>query len=240
MNVLKKKGLNFKNIAGFMIESYVGWASYFYPKEYIKALYDFAKKHKSLVIFDDIQGGFGRTGMLFSYQHYGIEPNLICLGKGISASLPLSAVLGRRAIMDLPDVGSMSSTHSANPLSSAAGLANLKAIEENNLVKEAKRKGKILHSKLFEIKSKYQHRISYVFGKGLLAGIIFKNPRTGRPDTIFPSKVCEKAMQKGLLLVHTGRESVKMGPPLTISNDALLEGLEVFEEVIKELDRRGR
>ena len=85
------------------------------------------------------------------------------------------------------------------------------------------------------LKNKYSDRISYIFGTGLIAGIIFKNPVTGEADALFPTKVCEKAMQKGVILVHTGRESIKMGPPLTIPDDALLEGLEVLEESIIEV-----
>lgn len=236
MEELEAKGLNFDNIAGFIIESYLGWGAIFYPPSYVKALVNFAKKYNALVTFDEIQSGFGRTGKLFAYQHYGVEPDLLCLGKALSGSLPLSAVIGSKKIMDLPDFGSMSSTHSANPLSSAAGLANLEVLESANLVKESERKGKILHLRLNALKRKYSDRISHIFGKGLLAGIIFKTPETGEPDTLFASRVCEKAMQKGLLLVHTGRESIKIGPPLTILDEALEEGLNVLNESIEELN----
>jgi len=236
MNALKAKGLNFDDIAGFMVESYLGWGAIFYPVEYIKALADFAKEHDCLIIFDEIQGGFGRTGKLFVYQHYGVEPDLICLGKALSGSLPLSAVIGSKKIMDLPEFGSMSSTHSANPLCCAAGLANIEAIESENLIAESDRKGKILHQRLSEVKEKYADRISWIFGKGLLAGVLFKDPETGEPDGLFPTRVCEKAMQKGLLLVHTGRESIKIGPPLTIPDEALEEGLDVLKDSIEELN----
>jgi 4-aminobutyrate aminotransferase-like enzyme len=235
IHTLKTKGLNFDNIAGFIIESYLGWGAIFYPVAYIKALVDFAKEHDCLVTFDEIQGGFGRTGKLFVYQHYNVEPDLLCLGKALSGGLPLSAVVSSQKIMDLPEFGSMSSTHSANPLCCAAGLANLEAIESGNLIAEAARKGEMLHHRLNKIKRKYSDRISYIFGKGLLAGLIFKNPKTGEPDRTFPSRVCEKAMQKGLLLVHTGRESIKIGPPLTIPDGALEEGLNVIDEAIAEV-----
>lgn len=236
MDDLKKKGVDFNKICGFMIESYQGWGAIFYPKAYIQELSAFARRNNILVTFDEIQGGFGRSGKLFCYQHYNVEPDLLCLGKALSGGLPLSAVIGRREILDLPGVGSMSSTHSANPLCCAAGLANLDAIESGNLVKESARKGKILHKRLNEMMSKFPHRISYILGKGLLAGMLMKDSRNGRPDSLFPSRVCERAMQKGLLLVHTGRESIKIGPPLTIPDRALLEGLKVLEESIQEID----
>ena len=237
MDIIEERGLDLSDIAGFMIESYIGWAAMFFPVEYIQALADFARTYTSLLVFDEIQGGFGRTGKLFAYQHYGVEPDMVCLGKGLSGSLPLSAVIGSQKIMDLPDMGSMSSTHSANPLCCTAGLANLEDIESGDLIKESERKGELLHAFLNKLKNKHSDRISYIFGKGLIAGILFKNPITGEPDPLFASKICEKAMQKGLLLVHTGRESIKIGPPLTIPDDALLEGLVVLEETIIEVSK---
>lgn len=236
MQALKAKGLNFDNIAGFIVESYLGWGAIFYPIEYIKALSDFAKEHDCLITFDEIQGGFGRSGKLFVYQHYDVEPDLLCLGKALSGGLPLSAVIGSQKIMDLPEFGSMSSTHSANPLCCAAGLANLEALKSGNLVAESARKGNILHKYLNELKKQHPDRISWIFGKGLLAAVLFKCPERGKTDALFPSRVCERAMQKGLLLVHTGRESIKIGPPLTIPDEALEEGLEVLKESIEELN----
>ena len=235
IEALEGEGLQFQNIAGFMIESYQGWGAIFYPKSYIKELFDFAGKHGALVAFDDIQGGFGRTGKLFAYQHYEVEPDLVCLGKALSGGLPLSAVMGRGEIMDLPETGSMSSTHSANPLSCRAALANIEEMESKDLTAESARKGEILHRHLNKLKDKYPECISYVFGRGLLAALIITDPATRKPDGLFASRICEKAMQKGLLLVHTGRESIKIGPPLTISDDAVEEGVEVLEESIMEI-----
>lgn len=238
IHALRRQGVNFDNICGFMIESYQGWGALFYPQDYIKALGDFAKQYNILVAFDEIQGGFGRTGKLFVFEHYGIEPDLICVGKALSNGLPLSAVLGRRKIMDIPEFGSMSSTHSANPLCCAAALANLITIEKGKLVRESQRKGRILHRYLFKLKDSFPHRISGVYGRGLLAALLIKNPKDNQPDAVFASRVCEKAMQKGLLLVHTGRESVKIGPPLTITDAALNEGLKVLEETISEVNQK--
>ncbi len=240
IETLHKKGVNFDDICGFMIESYQGWGAIFYPKAYIQALAIFARGHGILITFDEIQGGFGRSGKLFVYQHYDVEPDLICLGKALSGSLPLSAVMGRRKIMDLPQVGSMSSTHSGNPLCCAAALANLKAIEAGNLIVESERKGKILHHHLNQLKDKYSNYISFILGKGLLAGIISTNPETRKPDGFFASRVCEKCMQKGLLVVHTGREAIKIGPPLTISDEALIEGIEVLDKSFQEVMEEGR
>lgn len=224
-----------KDICGFILESYVGWGAVFYPTDYVQALVEFSRENQILVAFDEVQSGFGRTGKLFGYQHYGVEPDLICCGKGMSSSLPLSAVLGSASIMDLPEVGSMSSTHSANPLVCAAGLANLEAIESMDLVSESQRKGRILFSRLTEIQEQFSKRISHVLGRGLITALILIDPVTGMPDERTASQVCEKAMQKGLLVVHTGRESIKLGPPLTIPDAALLEGLDVLAEALGEV-----
>ena len=235
IEALGREGLDFDDICGFMLESYLGWGAIFFPKSYVQALVTFARKHDILVTFDDIQGGFGRTGKLFAYQHYDVEPDLLCIGKALSGSLPLSAVVGRREIMNLPEIASMSSTHSGNPLCCAVGLATIQTIETEDLVAEAERKGKLLHQRLKELKDNHSDYVSYVLGKGLLASIVTVDPITHAPDGLFASRVCEKAMQKGLLLVHTGRESIKIGPPLTISDEALLEGINVLEESFREV-----
>jgi 4-aminobutyrate aminotransferase-like enzyme len=235
MDSLKSTGVDLGTICGFMIESYQGWGAVLYPKKYIQELVKFARAHNILVTFDEIQGGFGRTGKMFVYEHYQVEPDLLCLGKGMSGSLPLSAVIGRRRILDLPDIGSMSSTHSANPLCCAAALANIEEIISKNLIAQARRKGKILHKGLKNLQKKYPQYISYILGEGLLAAILVVDPVTKGPNGLLASRVCEKAMQKGLLLVHTGRESIKIGPPLMIPDAALLEGLAVLEECFEEI-----
>ena len=220
-----------KDLCGFMIETFQGWGAIFYPEEYIKELCLYAKTNNILVTFDEMQAGFGRTGELFGYMHYDVEPDLLCLGKGASSGLPLSIVLGSKELMDLPGVGSMSSTHSANPLCCVAGHENLKAMLEDGLVENSKNLGVVFLKNLVGIKNKYPKHIKYVFGKGLLAAIHFIDPQDN-PLSDLCDKICEKAMQRGLLLVHTGRESIKLAPPLSITEDALLEGVEVLSECI--------
>ncbi len=113
------------------------------PAAFVKALERFARDHGMLIAFDEMQAGFGRTGQLFGYMHYGVEPDILCCGKGASSSLPLSIVLGRREIMDLPEIGSMSSTHSANPMVCAAGLANMRYILEEGLIERSRVLGEL-------------------------------------------------------------------------------------------------
>lgn len=237
---LRAQGIDLtQDVCGIVFESYIGWAAAFFPQDYVQAWAKHAQENNFIIAFDEIQSGFGRTGKLFAYEYYGVEADLVSCGKGLSSSLPLAAVLGRGTLMDLPEVGSMSSTHSANPLSCIAGLANLEAIENMGLIAQSQRKGKILSGFLLGLQKRYPKRISHITGKGLVAAILFSNPETGAPDGLTASKICELAMQKGLLLVHTGRESIKIGPPLTIPDDALREGLDVLQESIVDVFGTG-
>ncbi|KKM72105.1 hypothetical protein LCGC14_1423890 [marine sediment metagenome] len=206
----------YRKICGIMIETYQGWSARFYPKKYIQDLVMWCRKHKILVCFDEIQGGMGRTGKLFNYMHYDVEPDLICVGKGFSSSLPLAGVLGKKWILDGPETGSMSSTHSANPLCCAVGLANFKEIQR--ILPSVSAKGKLLHKELKKIFPNFE-----INGKGLLAGII-------TPTEEYATKVCYKAMKKGLLLIKTGLNSIKIAPPLCITKENLLKGLNILKE----------
>lgn len=230
-----EKGLDpARDICGFMLETFQGWAAAFYPVAFVQAVRRMADTIGAALAFDEMQAGFGRTGTMFGFEHYGVEADLLCCGKGITSSLPLSAVIGRKEFMDLPEIGSMSSTHSANPLACAAALANLRHIRDNDLPGRAARLGAQLHARLEAMRGAFPHRISHVLGKGMIAALHCNTQ--GRPNAAFATRVCEKAMQKGLILVHTGRESIKIGPPLTIADDALSEGLDVLEEAIVETD----
>jgi 4-aminobutyrate aminotransferase-like enzyme len=156
----------------------------------------------------------------------------------MGGGVPLSGVIGRSEIMDLPEVGNMSSTHSANPLVCAAGLAVLEEIESKNLVSETLRKGKLLKEALKSLKSKFPEQIDNFYGEGLIASLIFKDSaKFGKSE--IASLVSEKCMQKGLLVVHTGRESIKLGPPLIIDDEAILDAMQVIEESLTEVIANG-
>ncbi|MCK4249251.1 MAG: aspartate aminotransferase family protein [Candidatus Omnitrophica bacterium] len=238
LKTLADKGLKPEEIAGVMTESYQGVGPDFMPAEYAQALEKFCKEHDIVTIFDEVQAGFGRTGKMFCFQHYGIKPDLIACGKGITSSLPLSAVIGRQDIMDLYAPGSMTSTHSASPLPVAAALANLKIIEKEGLVANARKMGEILIPELERIKNKYPEQLGCVQGKGLVAGIQVVKKGTKEPDSETALKINEKCFQNGLLMfapVGIGGECLKIAPPLTITEEALREGLSVFEQACDEV-----
>lgn len=232
--LLKEKQLDpEQDLCGVLFETFQGWGGVFYPPAFVQAVVEFAHEHGMLVAFDEMQAGFGRTGRLFGYMHYGVEPDLLCCGKGASSSLPLAIVLGSRKVMDLPEVGSMSSTHSANPMVCAAGKANLEALLEDGLIENSERLGKVFHEGLQEIRAKFSRHISSIQGKGLLAAVLFNDP-DGKPLSDLCDRIAERCMQRGLLVVHTGRESIKLAPPLCITLDALQEGLSVIEQTTRD------
>jgi 4-aminobutyrate aminotransferase-like enzyme len=223
-----------KDISGVILETFQGWGALFYPKEYVQILSRFCKKYKILLVFDEIQAGFGRTGKKFGFEHYGVRPDMICCGKGIGGGLPLSALIGKKRYLDQPGVGTMSSTYSANPISCIAGVSVIDEIRKKNLIYASYRKGLLLNKGLVKIKNKFKDLVEMVSCKGLLAAIIFKKVKKDKTKKLV-GKVCEKCMQKGLLVVYTGRESIKLGPPLTISKSAIQEALSVIEDSIEEV-----
>ena len=238
INALIKKGIDpKKDLCGMILETFQGWGAIFYPKDFVKAAERFCRENDIVLTFDEMQAGFARTGKAFGYEHYDVFPDLICCGKGMGNGYPLSGVVGKSDIMDLPEVGNMSSTHSANPMACAAGLAVLEEIESRNLIKESERKGNILKGRLNQLKEASNGRISHILGEGLISSILFKDPSTGKPDGLTASLIAEKCYEKGLLVVHTGRESIKLGPPLTISDEAMSEGIDVIFESFNEVTK---
>ena len=221
-----------KDVCGFMLETFQGWGALFYPKKFVQSIEKLCRKYDSLLCFDEMQSGFGRTGEKFGFEHYGVSPDLIACGKGMGGGLPLSGVLGKAKIMDLPDIGNMSSTHSANPLSCAAGLAVLHEIQERDLINESRKLGLLLRSKLELIKQEHTKYIKTISCKGLIAAVIFHKQKGSISGKLLATSACNYALRKGLLVVHTGRESIKLGPPLSISKEALEEGLSILHESI--------
>jgi len=226
---LKKKIDLKKDVCGFMLETFQGWGALFYPKKYVKLLCKICKQNDILLTFDEMQSGFGRTGKNFGFQHYGIIPDLICCGKGMGGGVALSGVIGKKKIMDLPEVGNMSSTHSANPLACSAGLAVLEEIQNKKLTDKARVNGQLMHIELLNIKKKHPNLFN-IYGKGLIAAMVFNKSQKNIDKKL--KKLVEKCIKDGLLLVYTGRESVKIGPPLTITKDAIIEGTKIIEKNI--------
>ncbi len=238
LNSIEDLGVKPDEIAGVITETYQGVGPDFMPVEYAQKLEEFCKKYDIVTIYDEVQAGFGRTGKMFAYEHYGITPDLVACGKGISSSLPIAAVIGRKDIMGLYAPGSMTSTHSASPLPVVAAIENLKIIHNENLVERAAELGDVLYEGLNKIQQKYPEVLGCLQGKGLVAGIQVVKKGTKIPDGEMAVKINEKCFQKGLLMfapVGIAGECIKIAPPLVITKDALEEGITVLEEACDEL-----
>jgi len=238
LKVLAEKGVQPKDIAGVMTETYQGGGPDFLPVEYAQKLETLCREHDIVMSYDEVQAGFGRTGKMFGYQHYGVQPDLVACGKGISSSLPISAVIGREDIMELYAPGSMTSTHSGSPLPVAAAIANIDIILKENLVERSACLGEILISELQRIQQKYPEVLGCVQGRGLVAGIQVVKPGTKIPDPGLALRINIACFQKGLLMfspVGYSGECIKIAPPLMIPEDTLLESIQVLEESIDEV-----
>ena len=233
---LAEAGVAAENVCGVMLETYQGGSASFAPPEYMRQLRQWCDRHKALLVCDEVQAGFGRTGTMWGFQHYGIVPDLATFGKGISSSLPLSAVAGRPDIMDLHPPGSMTSTHTGNPVCCAAALASIDLVVKENLVENSRQMGEVLHAGLRRLKDRFPE-IGWVDGKGLVAGVACVKPGTKDPDGELAWEVVNKCIQKGVLMfspVGFMGSTVKIAPPLVINEEALLESIGVLEEAFCE------
>ena len=218
------------------METFQGASAAFAPVDYMRKMREWTTAHKILLVCDEVQAGFGRSGKMWGFEHYGIIPDLAAFGKGISGSLPLAALAGPAHVMDLHPPGSMSSTHSGNPVCCAAALASIGVILDEGLVENAARLGVVLIARLREIASKHRV-IGNVDGRGLVAAVNIVKPGTKEPDAALAHEIVRRSMEKGLLMfspVGFGGGTVKICPPLSISEDALNEGLDVLAEVFAE------
>lgn len=220
------------DLVGFALESFQGWGAFFYPVGFVKALEKFATKHDLLIFFDEMQAGFYRTGMKFGFQHYDVVPDLFACGKAMGGGLPMSGVVGRGDLLDLAEVGSMSSTHSAHPICCAAALAVLDIMEAPSFPDVVARNSNRLWRELHHLQELFPSVIEATYGKGCIAALIIKSNQQKTADQR-ATEICEKALDSGLLLVKTGRESIKIGPPLTIDEPTLVRGLEILQECLR-------
>jgi 4-aminobutyrate aminotransferase-like enzyme len=226
-------------VAGVILETYQGGSAAFAPAAYMRDLRSWCTGHKALLVCDEVQAGFGRTGTLWGFEHYGIVPDLALFGKGISSSLPLAAVAGRPDIMDLQPAGSMTSTHTGNPVCCAAALASIDLVLRENLAENSRRVGAVLHQKLCALAARTP-QLGRVDGKGLVAGIACIVPGTKEPDAALAWDIVRRTVEKGVLMfspVGYGGATIKICPPLVITEAAILDSVAAFEEAVGQASR---
>lgn len=218
---------NWSKAAAIIMEGYQGWAAYFYPKQYMKDVRKWCDDNNVLLIMDEIQSGFGRTGKMFCFEHYDIEPDMVVFGKGVSSSLPLSGVLGKRKVLDaLNGKELISNTHSGNCLSVAAGLGALKALQKIKMSDIAE-KGEFMMGHLRELERDFPTVVTLVTGRGLLAAVHFQ-------DKDLCDRVTERCIKNGVMLVRTRKGTIKLGPPLVIPKRDIDISCKVIRKCIEE------
>jgi 4-aminobutyrate aminotransferase/(S)-3-amino-2-methylpropionate transaminase len=236
---LQEHGIEPQNVAGVILETYQGGSAAFAPSSYMRDMRTWCNGHKALLVCDEVQAGFGRTGMLWGFEHYGIVPDLALFGKGISSSLPLAAVAGRPEVMDMYPAGTMTSTHTGNPVCCAAALASIDLVLRENLAENSRRVGGVLHQKLRALQARTP-QIGRVDGKGLVAGVACVVPGTKEPDGDLAWEVVRRSIEKGVLMfspVGYGGGTVKISPPLVITEAAVLDSAAALEEAFAEAVR---
>ncbi|HEY1787265.1 MAG TPA: aspartate aminotransferase family protein [Verrucomicrobiae bacterium] len=237
LNAIEQRGLKPQNIAGVVMESYQGVGPDFAPVPYVRELADWCKRNNVILVFDEVQAGFGRTGKFWAFEHYGVVPDLICCGKGISSSLPLSAVIGREPVMDQFPPGSMTSTQTGNAVCCAAALASINKIVNEDLTGNAARLEPILMEGLKAIQREHSDVIGHITACGLVAGLQTVKAGRKEADHDLAHNIIERCFHKGLLMfspVGAWGQTVKIAPPLTIPQDALEEGIAVLSEAVDE------
>jgi len=226
------------NVAEFIAEPVMGEAGIVVPpKEYFSELKKVLDSHGILLIADEVQTGFGRTGKMFASEHYGVQPDIVAMAKGIADGLPLGACTTRADIGDAFEPGDHLSTFGGNPVSCAAALANIDYLLEHRLADEAERKGKYLLQRLRELQQKHE-LIGEARGLGLMVGVeLVKDRKLKTPASREAAKVRELALGKGVLLGHGGVKgnTLRIQPPLVISEEQLDRTVQVFDTCLKEI-----
>jgi 4-aminobutyrate aminotransferase len=219
-------------VAAIFVEPVQGEGGYIVPPpEYLPMLQALCRRHGILLIADEIQSGFGRTGKMFACEHSGIEPDIVCVAKGIASGMPIGAMIARAEISTWPP-SVHGSTFGGNPVACAAALATIDVIE-NGLIKNAAETGGYLKSKLENLKAKHK-AIGDVRGLGLMIGVEFvSGDGQAVPDPKLRDRVMHRSFERGLLLLSCGESTLRFCPPLIVTRDEVDVAVDLFDGVVE-------
>lgn len=224
-----------EEVACIIIEPVLGEGGYIIPpKAWLQKIREICDRHGILLIFDEVQTGFGRTGNWFASQTFDVRPDIMAVAKGIAAGLPLSATIASKELMDQWPLGSHGTTFGGNPIACSVALASLEIIKEEGLLENTKLMGEYAVNRLLEMKKEFPI-ISDVRGVGLMIGIELCNPETGEPDGKAVMDVLDDCLEGGVLFYLCGNsgEVIRMIPPLTITKEQIDDGLDILENVLR-------
>jgi 4-aminobutyrate aminotransferase/(S)-3-amino-2-methylpropionate transaminase len=227
------------DVAAIIVEPVQGEGGFYQaPAEFLQALRKICDQHGIVLIADEIQTGFGRTGKMFNFEYSGVEPDLITMAKGIAGGFPIAAVVGKSEIMDAPLPGGLGGTYGGSPVACAAALAVLEIIEEENLIQRSNEIGALFNERLTAIKSQHPDLILEVRNTGsMIAMELIQNGDSEQPNTALTQAIIENAAKHGLILLACGfyGNVIRFLPALTASNEIIEEGLAKFTELFHEL-----
>ncbi len=230
------------DVAAIIVEPVQGEGG-FYPasNEFLQALRKLCDEHGIVLIADEIQSGFARTGKFFCCEYAGIEPDLLTVAKGVAGGFPLSAVVGKADIMDAPLPGGLGGTYAGSPIGCSAALAVIDVINEENLVERASQIGTLFASRLSRLQEKHPDVIGDIRARrgAMIALELVKNGDPDQPDADLTKALVTKAWQNGLILLSCGVRGnvIRFLPALTISDDLINEGINTFESCLNDLLR---
>ena len=225
-----------ETVAAIVIEPVQGEGGFVVaPREFMQGVRRLCDEHGIVMVVDEVQTGFGRTGKLFAIEHYGVEPDLITVAKSIAMGLPLSGVIGKAEIMDAPGDSAIGGTYVGNPVAQAAAHAVLDVIEEENLCARATVLGDTMRARMESWKERFP-QIGDVRGLGAMLAIeLVRDPSTKEPDAETATAIVEEAGRNGLLLLKSGIYSncIRVLAPLTLTDAELDEALGVWEQALE-------
>jgi 4-aminobutyrate aminotransferase len=195
-----------------------------------------ADKYNILLIDDEVQTGMGRTGKWFAVEHYGIEPDVICISKAIASGLSLGATVARAEVMDW-EPGAHCTTLGGNPVACAAAMAVIDVMKEEKLLENATEQGNYIMRRFKELQEE-SNIVGDVRGKGLMIGVeIVKDKKTKKPGSEEANEIKNKSWEKGLLLITCGESTIRIAPPLVITRELVDKGIDIISTSIKEVEK---
>lgn len=224
-------------VAAIMMEPVQGEGGYIVPdKEFVQYVREICDKYGILLIFDEVQSGMGRTGKLFAYEHFGVKPDILTSAKGIANGFPLSAVIGKKEIMEQWPAGAHGGTFGGNPVACAAANAVLDELTDGGMLDNAAKMGGYFKEKLFALQKKYLSVIGDVRGLGLMLAMEMVHPDK-TPDADITTAIRTKALEKGLLLLGCGTNHniVRFIAPTIVTEKEIDIAINIIDECLKEL-----
>lgn len=224
-----------EEVAAIIIEPIAGDLGFVEPPmDYMEKLSTFCKENGILFIVDEVQQGFGRTGKWFSIDHFGIEPDILIMGKSIASGLPMSAIVARAEIVDALEMPAHLFTVQGNSTCSASAIATIDVIKDEHLIENANSIGKYIKDRFEYMKIKY-NVIGDIRGRGLSIGVeLLLDRNTKEKDKIGTIKICYRCWQKGLVLIFLAENVLRVQPPLVITMDQARQAMDIIEETIQE------